>query len=210
MVLLGAVLFQDVSLSAFRVFEGKNVIHGKAEIARVIKARYQGGAGNVQRVFFPFASPYTVMEFAAYLSYRGVPVEGVPVESAGWLGYLWREDWSVRVEGVPVKSAGLHSVALVSRSVAKDGPCVGYRSLVCHAGSSPDPGDLVIVLPDDDASLAETTPYRSGGELLFSYEPRPRIPRWLYALVGRLNVAASTSPHKKLPDRWLHASVTAW
>lgn len=187
MVLLGAVLFQDISLSAFRVFERKNVIHGKAEIARVVKAQYQSGAGNAQRVFFPFASPYSVMEFASYLSYRGVPVEGVPVESAG-----------------------LNSVVLVSRAVAKDGPCVGYESLVCHAGSSPHPGDLVIVLPDDDASLAETTPYRSGGELLLSYEPRPRIPRWLYPLVGRLYVASYAFAHKKLPDRWLHASVTAW
>jgi hypothetical protein len=187
MALLGAVLFQDVSVSAFGVFERKNVIHGKAEIARVIKARYQSGAGNVQRLFFPFATPYWVMEFGAYLSYRGVPVEGVPAESAG-----------------------LNSVALVSRAVAKDGPCVGYRSPVCHAGSSPDPGDLVIVLPDDYASLSETTPYLSGGELLFSYEPRPRIPPWLYPLVGPFRVASSAFLPIKHPDRWLHASVTAW
>lgn len=187
MVLLGAVLFQDVALSAFRVFERKNVIHGKAEMARVVKAQYQSGAGSAQRVFFPFASPYSVMEFASYLSYRGVPVEGVPVQSAG-----------------------LNSVVLVSRAVAKDGPCVEYEPLVCHAGSSPDPGDMVIVLPDDDASLAETTPYRSGGELLFSYEPCPRIPQWLYPLVGRLHVASNAFAQKKLPDRWLRASVTAW
>ena len=187
MALLGAVLFQEVSLSAFRVFERKNLIHGKAEIARVIKDRYQSRAGNAQRLFFPFASPYNVMEFASYLSYRGAVVEGVLAESAG-----------------------LNRVVLVVRAVAKDGPCVEFRSLICRAGSSPDRGDLVIVLPDDDASLAETTPYRSGGELLFSYEPRPRIPRWLYAPVGHLYVDASTSPHKKLPDRWLHASVTAW
>jgi hypothetical protein len=187
MVLLGAVLFQDVSLSALSVFERKNLIHGKAEIARVIKDRYQSRAGNAQRLFFPFASPYNVMEFASYLSYRGAVVEGVLAESAG-----------------------LNRVVLVVRAVAKDGPCVEFRSLICRAGSSPDRGDLVIVLPDDDASLAETTPYRSGGKLLFSYEPRPRIPQWLYPLVGRLHVASGVFPHKELPDRWLHASVTAW
>lgn len=186
MILLGAVLFQDVSLSAFRVFERKNVIHGKAEIAGVVKAQYQSGAGNGRRIFFPFASPYSVMEFAAYLSYRGVPVEGAPVASAG-----------------------PNSVVLVSKAVVNDGPCVVYASPVCHAGSDPDPGDLVIVLPDDDASLAETTPYRSGGQLLFSYEPCPRIPPWLYPLVARLHVASFAFAHKKLPDRWLHASVTS-
>ncbi len=187
MVLVCAVLFQDVSLSAFRMFERKNTGHGKAEIARVIKAQQQSGAGNAQRVFFPFASPYRVMEFASYLNYRGVPVEGVPFESAG-----------------------LNGVVLVSKAVAKDGRCIDYESPVCHAGSSPEPGDLVIVLPDDDASLAEITPYREGGELLFSYEPRPSIPQWLYPLVSRLHVASYAFMQKQLPDRWLNASVTVW
>ena len=187
LILLFVVLLQDISLSAFRVFERKNVIHAKAEIARVIIAQYQSGAGNAQRVFFPFAIPYRVMEFASYLNFRGVPVEGVPVESAG-----------------------LNSIVVVSRAVAKDGPCMGYASPICHAGSRPDPGDLVIVLPDDDASLAEITQFRDRGELLFSYEPRPDIPRWLCPLVRSFHVASYAFAHKELPDRWLHASVTAW
>jgi hypothetical protein len=187
MALLCAVLFQNVSLSAFRMFERKNVVHGKAEIARMIKAQQQSWAGNAQRVFFPFASPYRVMEFASYLNYLGVPVEGVPFESAG-----------------------LNGVVLVGKAIVKDGPCVGYESPVCHAGSTPDPGDLVIVLPDDDASLAEITPYRDGGELLFSYEPRPSIPRWLYPLVSRLHAVSYAFAQKELPDRWPDASVTVW
>lgn len=190
LVLGFAVLLQGVSLSAFRVFERKNVIHAKAEIADVIAARYQSGARNAQRLFFPFANVYLVTEFASYLNYRGVPVEGAAVESAAPNG-----------------------VVIVSKTAAKDGPCVYYRSFVCHAGSRPDPGDLVIELPEEDESLAETGPYRKGGELLFSYEPRPRIPHWLYPFVSRLSFA-SVCPvwikDKELPDRWLHASVTAW
>jgi hypothetical protein len=187
MVLLGAVLFQDVALSAFRVFERKNIIHGKAEIAGVVKARYQSGEGVRQRIFFPFASPYCVMEFASYLNYRGVPVEGPAVESGE-----------------------LNSVVVVSRAVAKDGPCMGYASPVCHFGNAPDSGDLVIVLPDDDASLAEIVPYLDRGKLLFSYAPRPRIPRWLYPFVSSLHIPSSRLGRKELPDRWLHASVTVW
>ncbi len=187
LILLVVVALQGISLSAFRIFERKNVIHGKAEIASVVKVRHQNGVGAVQRVFFPFASPYRVMEFASYLSYRGAPVEGVPVEVAG-----------------------LNSIVVVSRAVAKDGPCMGYASPICHAGSRPDPGDLVIVLPDDDASLAEVVPYRDGGELIFSYEPRPHIPHWLRPLVSHLHVASYAFAHKKLPDRWPHASVTVW
>jgi hypothetical protein len=32
-------------------------------------------------------------------------------------------------------------------------------------GQNPEPGDLVIVLPDDDASLAETIPYPWSGRI---------------------------------------------
>lgn len=187
LILLFVVLFQDVSLSAFRMYEQKNVIHGKAELASALKERYEGSTGSVQRIFFPFASPYRVMEFASYLSYRGVPVEGVPFQVTG-----------------PNK------IVLVSRAAAEDGPCVTYESLICHAESRPDPDDLVIILPDDDASLAETTPYRDGGELLFSYQPRPGIPQWLYPLVSRLHVASYAFARKELPDRWLHASAIVW
>jgi hypothetical protein len=52
--------------------------------------------------------------------------------------------------------------------------------------SEPDRGDLVIVLPDAHASLAEASAYRQRGEPLFSYEPRPAIPQWLYAVFGGL------------------------
>jgi hypothetical protein len=70
--------------------------------------------------------------------------------------------------------------------------------------STPDPGDLVIVLPDDNQSLADITPYRVQGELLFSYEPG--IPQWLYPFIRSLPIADVT----RLRDGWLHASVTAW
>jgi hypothetical protein len=188
LVLAFAVLFQGVSLSAFRLFERKNYIHAKTEIANLIVARCRSRVGIGQRLFFPFTDTYPLTEFASYLSYRGVPLEG---DMAG--------------------SAWPNGVALVSKAVAKEGPCVPYRSFVCHAGTKPKPGDLVIELPDDAESLAEMSPYRNGGELLFSYEPYPHIPQWLYPSFSRLRVAAiRSSERRELPDRWLHASVTMW
>jgi hypothetical protein len=162
-------------------------IHAKVEIASVIETQYRSRAGNAFRLFFPFANPYVIMEFASYLSYRGVAVEGGEGEGAR-----------------------LNSVILAAGAMAKDGPYIGYRSFRCHAVSEPAPGDLVIVLPPDEASLATASVYRERGELLFSYEPHPRILHRLYSLVGSLQIAAPRYTHKTLPDRWMDGSVTIW
>jgi hypothetical protein len=187
LVLVVVVLVQYFSFSALRLFERKNVIHAKAELASVVKTQYRSDTLNPRRLFFPFATPFVIMEFGSYLHYRGVPVEGAPDESAG-----------------------VRKVQMVSKVIANDGPCMDYRSLICHAGSQPDPGDLVIVLPDDNAPSARTTPYLDGGSLLFSYEPYPPIPHWLFPVIGRLGFALPESAHHEIPDRWLHASVIEW
>ena len=187
MALLSLVLLQDLSLSAFRMYERKNVIHAKAEIGRVIEAQYQSDPQDVKRLFFPFASPFGILEFASYLNYLGVPVEQVPSGSVA-----------------------TGSVLLVGKAVQKDGPC-GYRAFVCHPESAPEPADLVVVLPDDSTPTDELNLYRQEGTgPLFSYHPRPSIPGWLRPYVNRLHVVSPVYAHKQLPDLWLNASVTAW
>jgi hypothetical protein len=104
-----------------------------------------------------------ITEFAYFLSYHGIPVEGV--------------------EG---KGAGPNDVVLSGRAIAEDGPCVEYRTIRCHAASGPAPGDLVIVLPDDTAPSAQASAYRARGKQLFSYEPRPAI---VADLVNWLDIA---------------------
>jgi hypothetical protein len=185
--LLSLVLLQDLSLSAFRMYERKNVIHAKAEMGRVIEARYESDPQSVKRLFFPFANPFHILEFASYLNYLGVPVEQVPDGSAA----------TVRVK-------------MVGQAIKKDGPC-GYRTFACHPGSRPDPGDLVVVLPDDLTRTDELNSYRQEGTgPLFSYDPRPSIPRWLRPYVSRLHVVSPVFAHEQLPDAWLSASVSVW
>ena len=191
-VLALTILLQDVSFSAFAVFERKNVIHGKAQIASVVRTQYRNRGEDTLRLFFPFASRYVIMEFASYLNYRGVPVEGA-VSAAG----------------------GRNGVVLVTPALAEDGRCwTAGPDFRCRAASGPAPGDLVIVLPDDEASLAEASLYRERGEQSFLYEPRPSIPHWLNSLaadlVGRLTIAAVRYEHKTLSDRWMDGSVTVW
>ena len=115
LALLSLVLLQDLSLSAFRMYERKNVIHAKAEMGRVIEARYESDPQSVRRLFFPFANPFHILEFASYLNYLGVPVETIPAGSAA----------TVRVK-------------MVGQAIKKDGPC-GYRTFACHPGSRPIP-----------------------------------------------------------------------
>ena len=181
------VLIQNVSLSAFHEIKRKNLIHAKAEIASVIQEQYQLGAGTTPRLFFPFANRYVMVDFGAYLSYREVPVEGL--ES---------------------KSAGGTSVIMVSPAMTKDGRFLDYRSIIGHAGHVPEPGDLVILMPDDYASLADVGPYLRGGNTIFSYEPRPQIPRWWWLLMRQLHIIFPPWENKPPTDHWLQASVTVW
>jgi hypothetical protein len=94
--------------------------------------------------------------------------------------------------------------------VARDGPCVRYRSLICHAEDAPTRGDLVVILPEDEASSKEASTYREGGDLLFFYEPRVPMAKWLYSVVGNISLAAARDKLEERPDRWMDASVTAW
>ena len=187
LALLAAIAFQCVSLSAFRLYERKNLVRARSEMARVVQARYQSSGGTAQRLFFPFAKPSVIMQFAAYLNYRGIPVEEVSPETLA-----------------------PNNLVLVGSAVPEDGPCILHAEFLCHSGTASDPGDLVIVMPDDEASLTEVAPYRDRGELLFSYEPRPRIPQWLRPFLDRLRIASPHFAFKELPDRWLQASVTLW
>jgi hypothetical protein len=182
--LMFIVVCQNIVLVAATLYERKNAIHGKVEIARVVEEQYRIRAGHPLRLFFPFAPPYWIMQFAAYLSYHGIPVEGGGGADAG------RPD----------------DVVLAGRAVAGDGPCMeGWHMIQCHAAIRPAAGDLVIVLPNDSPSRAQASLYRARGEL-FYYQPWPAIPVWLGALItdlaGHLHIA--------IPDGWMEGSVTTW
>ena len=192
------VLFQDVVVSALSVYERKNVIHAKTEIASVVETQYRRGTGKDLRLFFPFAGGFVILEFGAYLNYRGVPVEGAADEGSSLNSVVLAEARRTRAKNSP-------------RGPIEDGPCVDWTGIWCQVVNGPAPGDLVIVLPDDQASLAEASVYRERGELLFSYEPRPSVPHWLFWPFDSLPVGRQSGyRYDTLPDRWMDGSVTRW
>ncbi|HEY1790633.1 MAG TPA: hypothetical protein VGJ73_20965 [Verrucomicrobiae bacterium] len=184
-LLLCAILLQNILSSTYRMYERKNLIRAKVEIANRIQEQYRRNAGIPLRLYFPFSSPYLTMEFGAYLDYRGLPIEEAGTEPGG-----------------------TNSVELVCHAMTNDGLIQNYRNIIGHAGRTPMPGDLVIILPDDDVSSVEASPYLYGGDSIFSYSPRPSLPGWFDFLARHLHFTYVNS--FSIPDRWLNASVLLW
>ena len=177
------LLLQSQVVTAFRVFERKNVVHAKTQIASLLGERYHSSENGI-RLFFPFATNYQVTEFASYLSYRGMAVEGMSAPT-------------------PHKF-----VTLIVRTSTKDSRCVYYRNFVCRAATTPEPGDLVVELPDDDASRAEVGRFQRTGVPLFMDVSHPSVPSWMNPILSRLRFVSPMFEYRELPDRWLDASVT--
>jgi hypothetical protein len=177
LMLASVVVLQGVLFSSLALFERKNEIHGQAQIASVIEEQYRENPRDVIRLFFPFSKPYLIMGLAAYLDYRGVPLD---------------------------------KLVLASKAIREDGPCVDYHQIICRAADKPAPGDLVIILPDDEVSLAEASLYQKPEELLLFYRPWPFYPQWLYSLTGNFPVATPKDRRSRRSDRWMDASVSKW
>ena len=103
-VLATIAFLQYFVYSALALLDRKNLIHGNAEIASVVEMLYRTGGGGTLGLYFPFAKPYQIMQFGAYLHYRGVPVEGAGEEAAalnyGCFGHAGcRQVWALRKLG---------------------------------------------------------------------------------------------------------------
>lgn len=123
---------------------------------------------------------------AAYLSYRGTPVEGAEGQQP-------------------------NHVILVAPAIAAKGRCVDWVNIMCQTARRPAPGDLVVVLPNDQASRLQAAEYRDRREEMLSYKPRPPTSHWLHPVgdlftIARYTVFADTP----VPNRWMDASVTLW
>jgi len=184
---LGSIIFfQDALGSTFFVFVEKDIIQANAEIASAVRVQFEHRIQNV-RLFFPFANGYEIMEFGAYLNYRGIPVDGATDDTPPLLD-------KVRL----AKSTNGSS----DERTDQDGRCIDYSRIRCELVSGPAPGDLVIVLPTDIASRLQVSMYRDKGELLLYSKPLLPIPNWLHSLSVYIN--------RQIPDRWMDASVTKW
>jgi hypothetical protein len=184
------ILFQDALGSTFSVFVSKDIIHAEADIVSAVRAQFERRIQNDIRLFFPFAHAWEIMEFGAYLNYRGVPVDGATDDAPPFL------------DKVRLAKSTKGSSAYDDERTNQDGLCSPFRRIRCELVSGPAPGDLVIVLPTDIASRLQVSMYRDKGKLLLHSKPLLPIQNWLHYLFECMN--------GQFPDRWMDASVTKW
>jgi hypothetical protein len=144
------VIVQSLDLSTLRIVGRKYVVQREVSAANVIVGMRARESGRATRLYFPFTSPFAVVEFAAYLSYRGVPVEGAGRASSDDVG-----------------------VELYSAKILQTGRCYPTRDFICHPGPAGDE-DLVVVFPDDAVSPSEAKLHHELEEKLVARDPPSR------------------------------------
>lgn len=178
---------QNLAYASFRVYEDKNDIRAKSQIAAFIVRRYRDDPKELLRLYLPFASRYSIMEFASFLAYKGLPVE-------------------MTAENVPLRDP----LEFMSPQATSNGPCVAFRDVLCHASAQPERGDLVVILPDDAVDISRAHEYCSGSGVSFCYKAYPVLPGWFRNLLAPLHIVSIPFAAKPLSDHWVHASVTVW
>jgi hypothetical protein len=153
---LAALTYQNLDLSGFLTVKRKYLIQQKAAVARQIATRYKQNPGMVRGLYFPFTTPYVLSEFAAYLSYYGVPAEEAGRQTSA---------------GGPTK--------LFGGKIANEGKCMVYSNFICHPGAAPESGNMIVVLPDDPVLPGESEFYKKSGDEFWAHDRAPHVPKLL-------------------------------
>jgi len=183
--ILFVILVQTLSLTSYHLYERKNMVHERAEIARTIRDRFLQNQQTHQRILFPFTvNNANLASFASYLDFIGVSIEGAD-------------------DARP----GVRSVSFYLTHSQTDGRCVVYLGYVCHNSTEPRAGDLIVVLPDDYVTSSECDSYEKQSVVLYSDEPDPLLPNLVQRFFNRFHASSRIRPFGKFPDRWLSGIV---
>lgn len=176
------LMAHNIAYSAFRVIERKNLIAIKAQFAEFLRG-YEPHADSVE-LFFPYASGYHLMGLSSYLRYKGFDVAEAGGASSG---------------------AGLR-VLIEGPGEFPQNHCVDYRDYVCVHSDGPPDGALIVVLPDDVASMRDLEKIGRDAFPLLAVEGCGFCARegsW-FRLLHAISPEFSTSP---LPGHWLQLHV---
>jgi hypothetical protein len=181
-IIFACVLLQDAAYSSFRIVERKSMITTKSQLADFINGYLQRAGDRPVELFFPFASGYHLMELSSYLKYKGFQLIG--------------QSNSIRETRPALLIEGRENFA--------NNHCVDYRDYVCIHVAAPGAGALIVVLPDDIASLDDVEKIGKDSTLLLSLKPPEICTKSWFRSLHAISPDFSVS---QLPDHWLRLDV---
>lgn len=143
------VLSQNISGSSDYWLTRKNVIDGKVQLHHFFESTYASGA---QRLYFTHQdSGFQLMEVSAFWDYKG-------------LNLVYDDRYNDSAEA---------TFSVASPNIFEDDLCIAYgRPYKCLHSDSPEAGDLIVVLPEDQPSANDLAQFSTEAMLLFHYRPQ--------------------------------------
>jgi hypothetical protein len=183
-VVFTCVLFHDVAYSAFRIIERKELIISKSHLAQFLGGYLLTAHREKVELFFPYASGYNLMELSSYLKYKGFRLEG----------------WSA------TGSSEGPELVIAGPGRFENNHCVEYNDYVCIHEQQAGDGALIVVLPDDDASMSDVQAIGKTSTLLL-YDEAPLVCTRTGSWVRSLHAISPEFALRVLPEHWLELHV---
>lgn len=140
------LLIVPARTTAAGLAERRATVSSRTQLAAWLRDAAGGGATGLN-LFLPFTSSFDLMELAAYLRYKGLPVEQ------------------------PTEDAGASAVRLLAPQAFPGGRCAPWWQLRCYEASAPPSGALLVVLPEDSITAGALAAATAGMEPMLVTEP---------------------------------------
>lgn len=177
------LLIHDAAYSSFRVIERKSMVIASRRFADFLQSYSHQAAGSSLDLYFPYATGHQLATLSAYLRYRGLPLAETRAANE-------RAGPKIKIDG-PGEFTGNR--------------CMEYSAYVCFHLDSPNPGVLVVVMPDDFVRLNEVSKLARNSVVLFRLKAPEFVGdnSWLRSFYIISPEFAATG----LPEHWLQLDV---
>jgi hypothetical protein len=177
-----AVLIHDAVYSSFRIVERKSTIAAKSELAGFLSGYLPTVNSSSVELYFPYADGFRLMELSAYLKYKGFHLAEQSVTA-------------------PVADPRL---VIEGREAFTNNRCVNYREYACIYEGNAKAGALIVVLPDDTASMNDVADIGKDSTLLLARKAPGICSRKWFRL---FHAASPMFSMGQLPEHWLQLHI---
>lgn len=177
-----AVLVHDAAYSSFRIVERKSTIAAKSELAGFLRGYLPTVNRSSVELYFPYADGFRLMELSAYLKYKGFQLVG-------------------QSDAVPASGPRL---VVEGREAFTNNLCINYREYACFHEASAKADALIVILPDDSASMNDIENIGKDSTLMLARKaPEICASKWFRLL----HAASPIFSMSHLPEHWLQLHI---